>query len=93
MKFELDPPALLRRRGRAQQDEIDRHAALVERVGGDERRDHEHAGDAPVDGLPVEPPPPSRGRRRLLRGRRRRLARRCHGANTDCRHGSRVDGP
>lgn len=41
----------------------------MERVGGDERDDHERVGDPPVDGLPVDhdhPPPPPRRRRLLL---------------------------
>jgi hypothetical protein len=46
----------------------------VERVGGDERRDHEDVGDSAVDGLPVDPPAAAsrrwRQRLRLLCSRR-----------------------
>lgn len=64
---------------------------LVKRVGGDEGGHHEQVGDAPVDGLPVNPAPPPRGgrrRNRLLHGRRR-LASCGHDFDAEAR-GNRV---
>lgn len=51
----------------------------MERVGGDERGDHEHVGDSAVDGLPVDPPSAAsdRWRHRLRLLCSRRLAT-CH---------------